>query len=63
MISRRQCVVLVARQLAIYNGQKFETLDLKNRNALLALSQSVLATVERAQASCEWSKPGSVSND
>jgi hypothetical protein len=39
--------LLIARQIAIYNGQIWEKVDAKTRAGLMTLAQSIIATIER----------------
>jgi TRAP-type C4-dicarboxylate transport system substrate-binding protein len=39
--------LLVARQIAVFNGQVWNRLDVKAQTRLLTLAASIIATVER----------------
>lgn len=49
-MTRAETKHLIARQVAIFNGQQFEKLALKPKLAMLTLAESILATVERSLA-------------
>ena len=52
---RKETLTLLARQLAIWQGQVWERLAEKQRAGLLTLAGNLLATVER-QARLNWNK-------
>lgn len=47
MSARSETLFLVARQIATFNGQIFDKLDMRKRAATLTLAENILATVER----------------
>jgi len=52
---RKETLTLLARQLAIWQGQVWERLAEKQRAGLLTLAGNLLATVER-RARLNWNK-------
>ena len=57
MMTRGETKILIARQIAIFNGQSWERLSPERKNATLTLAENILATVERNQMAFKWDSP------
>lgn len=54
MQTRETALILIARQIAIHNGQQLDKLSPKQHAVLMTLAGNIMATVERNMVDFKW---------